>query len=223
MKQNIPTSATHTAVASLVALAAGVGIAFVAVQALGSSGWFAMLIATPSVLVLLLYMLRGAAESAFEHGALSAAIDAATRLPSPAVARQLLQREFAAAERGRPLTVVVFSLDNLPRLAARHPDAAAKVMLGVGAIFKRRTRGMNMSARLDEAHMFVSVLGGVDEIGAQKFVSKVRADLSTLNIAGQPLAVRSGICSYDPHMHQVDELIERARAALAGPELELSA
>src|SRR5687767_8591793 len=138
MKPSTTPSATHTAVSSLIALAAGVGIAYVVTQALGTAGWLTVLIATPVVLVLLLNMLRSAAEAAYEQGAVSAAVDAGTRLPSPAVARQLLQREFAAAERGRLLTIVLFSLDNLPRLATRHQDDATKVLLGVGAILKRR-------------------------------------------------------------------------------------
>lgn len=216
MKHNqIPTSAAHTASSTLIALIAGLGINYIVGQVIGISGLFVVALATPCVLLLLLTMLRGAASAAYDQGAISAAVDVGTRLPSPTLARQLLQREFAAAERGRPLTVVVFSLDNLPRLAARQPEETAKLLLGVGAIFKRRTRGMNLSARLDQPHMFVSVLGGVNEEGAAKFVGKVKKDLATLAVGAHSVNVSTGMCAYDPVMHSVDDLLEQAISLLS--------
>ena len=220
MNETHPHTALFTALSSVIALAAGVGAWFVLSQGVATSPWLLIPIATLIVAIMQLYMLRASFTAGREAGIEAAQADGATRLPSPTVARQLLLREFAAAERGRKLSIVVFSFDNLARLIATKPADANRVLLGIGAIMKRRTRGMNLSARLEDGHTFVSVLGGVDEFGAEKFVAKVAKDLASLKSSGQPVTVRAGIAAYEPEMHSVDDLLAKAHASLVAPDAD---
>ena len=220
MKQNSGQTALFTALSSLISLAAGFGIWSLLSNLAAASPWLIIPVATLTTATVLLYMLHASAQAGHIAGIAAAETDSATKLPSSTVARHLLRREFAAAERGRKLSIVLFSFDNLPRMMAIKPLEADRVLLGVGAILKRRTRGMNLSARLDDGHTFISVLGGVDEEGAEKFVSKVTKDLVTLKAAGQPVLLRAGVASYDPEMHTVDDLVAKAHASLIEPGTE---
>jgi GGDEF domain-containing protein len=216
MNQDNRFSALFTALSSLLSLFAGVGIWFVIEPTVSASvpAWVIIPVAALVVAIVLMFMLRVSAHHAHDAGVASAQLDVATRLPSQAIARQLLMREFAAAERGRDLSVTLFCFDNLPRLMISRPHEASRVLLSVGTILKRRTRGMNLSARLNDGHTFISVLGGVDEFGAQTFVGKVIKDLSALLVAGQPVNVRTAVCGYDAIMQSVDDLLAKAHASL---------
>lgn len=215
MKTNHSPPALFTALSSLVALAAGIGIWYVYSEATAQRSLIIIPVAAGVVAAVQLMMLSSATQSGHQSGTATAQMDVYTRLPSHAVAYQLLQREFAAAERGRALTVVLFSLDNLPRLAAtRGAGEANKILLAVGAIMKRRTRGMNITTRLEGGYTFMSILGSVDEMGAAVFAEKVSRDLTGLRLNGRPLDVRVGIYGYYPEMQSPDDLIARAHGTL---------
>jgi PleD family two-component response regulator len=209
--------APYTALSSLISLFAGVGIWFIVDPALWFEGWLVIPVATLVVAIISLHMLRSSGHSAFEAGLAAAQTDKATRLPSHTIARQLLQREFAAAERGRDFSIALFTLDDLPRLAASRPHEAGRVLLSMGTILKRRTRGMNLSARWHDGYTFISVLGGVDEFGAQKFADKVTKDLTGLLVGGQPVTVRVAVAGYEHEMLSTDDLLAKARGALVEP------
>lgn len=215
MKTNHSPPALFTALSSLVALAAGIGIWYVVSEATAKRSLVVIPVAAGIVAAILLVMLNSAMHAGHRNGSATAQMDVYTRLPSHPVAYQLLQREFAAAERGRALTIVLFSLDNLPRLAAtRGAGEANKVLLSVGAIMKRRTRGMNITTRLEGGYTFMSILGSVDESGAAVFAEKVSRDLTSVRLNGKPLEVRVGIYGYYPEMQSADDLIARAHGTL---------
>lgn len=152
----------------------------------------------------------------FAEGVASAQLDPVTRLPATPVAQQILAMEFAAAERGRPLTVVLFDIDNFRRIAPLGRGAVGnKVLLAVGAILRRRTRGMNVSARFDNAGLFIAVLGGVSARGAETFVQRVRKDLNTVETGYQPLVVSTSVCEYRPNMQTLDDMMANAYGTLA--------
>jgi diguanylate cyclase (GGDEF)-like protein len=201
----------------MIACAAGVGVWYVLSELAATGSLYIIPIATTVITMLLLLMLRQSLELGHQSGAASAESDVFTRLPSHGVAYQFLMREFAAAERGRlPLTVVLFSLDNLPRVAATKGTAEVnRLLLSVGAIFKRSTRGMNMTARLDGGYTFMSVLGGVDERGAAKFADKVTRDLASLRVVGRPLEIRVGISGYEADIAGAEELMARAHDGMS--------
>jgi diguanylate cyclase (GGDEF)-like protein len=217
MNQNHRGSVLFTALCTVIACAAGVGVWYVLSVMVASRSLYIIPLAAIVISMLLLFMLRESMEAGVQTGYASAESDVFTRLPSHAVAYQFLLREFAAAERGRlPLTVVLFSLDNLPRVAATKGGAEVnRLLLSVGAIFKRTTRGMNMTARLDDGYTFMAVLGGVDEAGAAKFADKITRDLSSLRVADRPLEIRVGLHGYEADMAGAEELMAKAHDALA--------
>ena len=74
--------------------------------------------------------------------------DILTHLPNRRHATAFLQNEFAAAERGRLLSVVLFDLDGFKEFNYRHGHQAGDDALGAFAdILTRLTRRMNLSAR----------------------------------------------------------------------------
>jgi diguanylate cyclase (GGDEF)-like protein len=155
-------------------------------------------------------------EQGYKAGVASAQIDPATRLMSAAMARKLLAIEFAAAERGRPLTIVLFNVDNFARLAALDGGAARdRLLLMIGAVLRKRTRGMHVSAPLGEGGTFISILGGSETRGAATFVARVRKDMSMIGIGSTPLVVSVSVVPYRPEMHTVEELLSEAHGSLA--------
>lgn len=145
----------------------------------------------------------------------AALVDAATRLPTEAVVMQIFAMEFAAAERGRPLTIVMSSIDNFGRLAPLNGgEIGQRIMLGAGAILRRRTRGMHVSSRQGDNGVFLSVLGGSRPEGAATFASRVRKDLLSLPSGPQALSVTSVICGYRPGMHSIAEMLSMADESL---------
>lgn len=177
-------------------------------------------IAVPAVWLtftaLLLLSSRLAVQRGYEAGVAGAQTDAVTRLPSSAVARRLLAVEFGAAERGRPLTIVCFSIDDYAQLAATHePIELKRLLVGTGTMLRRRTRDMNMSCRYGDDGTFLSVLGGIPATGGLNFAGKVCKDFGALRIAGKPVTVSTSVCTYDSSMKSVDELLAKGLRALA--------
>ena len=200
---------------SLIAFAAGVGVWFVLTETTQFESFVVIPVATLLITAMLMLMLKESIQAGHTSGAAAAEMDVFTRLPSHAMAHQFLLREFAAAERGRSLSVALFSIDNLPKLAAtKGAGEANKALLAIGAIFKRHARGMNMSTRLDGSYTFMSVLDSVDERGAAVFVEKVLKDMSTIRVGGMNLDVRVGISGYDGVASSAGELVARAHDTL---------
>lgn len=182
---------------------------------------FSPLLAIPATAILmtagLIALDRYAEHRGYRAGVANAQTDVATRLPATATALQILALEFAAAERGhRPLTVALFSMDNFRRLAVMEGGTAReRLLVASGAIFRRRTRGMNISARLDDTGLFIAVLGGVELSGARTFVNRVRKDLGTLSVGTTAVTVSASVCAYEPGMQSADDLLGKAQDALA--------
>lgn len=216
MENGHPTTPYFTAMSSIIAFAAGVGVWFVLAETTALESFVIIPITTLLITAMLMLMLRESMQVGHQTGTTAAETDVFTRLPSHAVAHQHLLREFAASERnGRPLTVVLFTLDNLPRLAAaKGAGEVNKILLAVGAVMKRHTRSMHMSARLDHAYTVLSVLGSVDERGAAVFVEKVCKDLNTIRVGGQRLEVKVGMAGHTDLVHSASDLLARAHDSL---------
>ncbi len=141
--------------------------------------------------------------------------DLLTRLPNRRHARLFLENEFAAAERGRQLSLVIFDLDHFKRFndSYGHPigDLALETF---GGILARTTRRMDLSARFG-GEEFVSILTSTDTEGALIFADRIRAVMAETKIpGGGPLTVSGGIATYHPSMRSPDELIAAADHAL---------
>ncbi|HUP89170.1 MAG TPA: diguanylate cyclase [Longimicrobiales bacterium] len=140
--------------------------------------------------------------------------DTATGLPNRNHAELHLEIEFSAAQRGRPLAVVLLDLDNFKGFNARHGAIAGdEIMRILGEVLKRTTRRMNLTARFGDDE-FICVLGGCDDDGAMVFVNRFLDGLRA--VSGQrPLpTISGGVASYGPSMQTHHALMEAAESAL---------
>jgi diguanylate cyclase (GGDEF)-like protein len=139
--------------------------------------------------------------------------DDLTEIPNRRLADLFLAKEFAAAQRGRPLAVVLFDLDGFKEYNDRYGhaagDAALRAFVGV---LRPRTRRMDLVARYggDE---FIAVLSGGSLDGGITFADEVRRSLRE-RLAGHPFTVSAGVAAHEESMADVDALIAAADRAL---------
>ena len=92
--------------------------------------------------------------------------DSLTGLPNHRHAAVFLDAVFSAADRGQPVSVVLFSLDQFERIDERFgQQTGEQVLRRFGAILTEMTRRMDLSARWS-GHEFVSVLSRCKAGGA---------------------------------------------------------
>ncbi len=140
--------------------------------------------------------------------------DILTHLPNRRHARVFLENEFAAAERGRLLSVVLFDLDNFKLYNDRFGHAAGdEALVAFSEILAHTTRKMNLSARFG-GEEFLSVLAGSDVEGALVFAERVRASLRAKKLPHGSLTVSAGVAAHHPGMRSPDELLAAADHAL---------
>ena len=140
--------------------------------------------------------------------------DILTHLPNRRHARVFPENEFAAGERGRLLSVVLFDLDGFKEFNDRHGHQAGDDALGAFAdILTRTTRRMNLSARFG-GEEFLSVLAGSDAEGAMVFADRVRMALVARDLGEMGLTVSAGVATHHPTMRSPDELLAAADYAL---------
>ena len=135
--------------------------------------------------------------------------DPLTALPNRRHLEMFLEREFAAAERGRNLTVVLFDLDDFKSYNdTRGHQAGDTVLARFGEILHSETRAMNLVARYggDE---FISILSDTDEEGGTLHVERVMHAVD-----GDPgmcgVGVTAGMATYRPGMVSPEELVRAA-------------
>lgn len=137
--------------------------------------------------------------------------DPLTELPNRRHLEIVLEKEFAAARRGRPLAVVLFDLNNFKAYNDTYGHQAGDAVLrAFGRILSAEIRAMNLTARYggDE---FIAVLSDSTHLGALSLVRRidglVRQD-PVLERAG--ITASAGIATYAPGMASPDELIQAA-------------
>jgi diguanylate cyclase (GGDEF)-like protein len=140
--------------------------------------------------------------------------DELTALPNRRYVRLTLEREFAAARRGRPLVVVLFDLDRFKQYNDRNGHAAGDSALRATAqALGSQTRSMNISGRWG-GEEFLAVLSSAEIAGALVFVERVKNRLRELQLRGGPLTVSCGLATFQPGMRTPEDLIAAADAAL---------
>ena len=140
--------------------------------------------------------------------------DLLTRLPNRRHARVFLENEFAAAERGRLLSVVLFDLDGFKKYNDEYGHQAGdEALKAVGSVLQDNTRQMNLSARFG-GEEFLAVLAGSDEEGALAFAERIRTEIKDYPLSRGTLTVSAGVASYHPSMRSPDELLAAADHAL---------
>ena len=139
--------------------------------------------------------------------------DPLTELPNRRHMQIFLEKEFAAAERGRALTVILYDLDDFKIFndTAGH-QAGDDALRAFGQILRTQTRAMNLAARYggDE---FISILSDTDYAGgaihAGRVMKAVREDPALKRIG-----VSAGIAAYMEGIGTPEDLIRRADEAL---------
>lgn len=140
--------------------------------------------------------------------------DLLTRLPNRRQVRLFLKNEFAAAERGRSLSVVVFDLDHFKDYNDQHGHPSGDEALKVFAdILAGTTRRADLSARFG-GEEFLSVLTGSDADGAVIFADRIRTTLGARRLDKGHLTVSAGAATYHSGMRSPDELLAAADHAL---------
>lgn len=141
--------------------------------------------------------------------------DPLTGLPNRRLIDFVLEKEFCAAQRGRPLTVVLFDLDGFKAYNEGYGHRAGDGALQqVAALLDKNTRRMNVTSR-HGGDEFLSVLSGEKAVGAQVFAERTRIGIGDLELSeGIKFTVSAGIAAYDPSMRDPGDLIDAADRAL---------
>jgi len=141
--------------------------------------------------------------------------DALTGIPNRRVLDEFMVRYFAAAERGRALTVVMFDVDGFKRYNDRFGHASGDDALRVvSRILEQNTRGMDLTGRYG-GEEFVTLLPGSLADEAEVFAERVRAEIEQCqDFHGKGLTLSAGIAEYVPTMGTAAELLEAADVAL---------
>lgn len=143
-------------------------------------------------------------------------MDPLTGLATEAVGEEALAREFAAAQRGRPLTIVVLRIEGLPRYRARHGRTVADQLLRVlGRTLAHHRRGMHLTAHHGAREgTFLSILSASDREGAAVYAARLRRDLMRLEGLPEHDGVSIGVASFDLSMASPKQLVRRAESAM---------
>lgn len=164
--------------------------------------------------------------SRLERAAIADAVDRARRsegregeneLASGAVAERFLANEFAAAQRGRSLTLVLFGLDDVADFSeAQGISIAGRAIRAFAELLRSQTRRMDLSARYGARHdTFLSILSEADAAVAERFVARVRAAVAEQARALPMPALSVGIVEMAHGIDSPEEFLELAERALA--------
>lgn len=135
--------------------------------------------------------------------------DPLTELPNRRHMQMFLEKEFAAAERGRALTVILYDLDNFKLYNdAEGHQAGDAVLRRFAEILAHQTRAMNLAARYggDE---FITILSDTDMEGGAIHAGRVMKAVREDEIMAR-VGASAGMASYEPEMKTPDELLRKA-------------
>ena len=138
--------------------------------------------------------------------------DPLVQLPNRRQLDFFLEKEFAAAQRGRPLCFVLFDLDRFKDYNDAHGHQAGdQALIHFADVLRMETRAMNLAARYG-GEEFAAVLSETSKAAALGYAQRVRRRLST-EVAGV-LTVSAGVAVYDESMALASELVAAADRAL---------
>jgi diguanylate cyclase (GGDEF)-like protein/PAS domain S-box-containing protein len=125
-----------------------------------------------------------------------------------------LDLQFATAERGHPLAVVLFDIDRLNAYNLRNGRSAGDgVLRGFASLLRQQTRRMDLAARYGPDE-FLVVLGGATEEGAVVFAARVQEQLRAAEQTVALPTVSVGIACYRPDVGTPEDLIRAAEETL---------
>ncbi len=140
--------------------------------------------------------------------------DGLTGLPNRRLLDFMLGKEFAAAQRGRPLSVVLLTVDGFGAYNQMYGRRAGDdAMREIGAMLDRQMRMMNIGGRYAGAS-FLSILSGEKVDGAWVFAERTREAIAGLELpTGSQQTVSIGVASFELRMRTPGELIDAAMRA----------
>lgn len=137
--------------------------------------------------------------------------DPLTELPNRRHLDMFLEKEFAAAQRGRRLSVLLFDLDHFKQYNDRSGHQAGdNVLRAFAHVLHSQTRAMNLAARYggDE---FITIMADTDQRGAQAHAERIiRAIAKDPLLSATGISASVGIASFRPDMASFDDLISAA-------------
>lgn len=140
--------------------------------------------------------------------------DELTELPNRRYIRLIMEREFAAARRGRPFTIVFFDLDRFKQYNDRYGHHAGDDALRTfAAVLNGQTRASDLSGRWG-GEEFVSVLVQCEAPGALIFIERVKRAFREAELAHGTLTATAGVAAYHVSMESPDDLLAAADAVL---------
>lgn len=139
--------------------------------------------------------------------------DDLTQIPNRRLADLFLDKELAAAERGRSLAVVLFDLDGFKEYNDRYGHAIGDdALCEFVAVLRGRTRRMDLSARYG-GEEFITILSGGSLESARHFAESIRRGLEAVTSV-PPFTVSAGVAEYHHGMESVRDLVATADEAL---------
>ena len=143
-------------------------------------------------------------------------------LPMPEYAQHFLAMEYAAALRGRELTLVVFGFDHFEEFTNKNGNAAADAAVQeFGAILARMTRRMNLSARYGwRGDTFLSVLSDADSAGAEVFIRRILSTVAESTLITPMPSISAGVAEFESSMRGPEVFVQLAEQALGQARAE---
>lgn len=139
--------------------------------------------------------------------------DDLTDMPNRRLADLFLEKEFAAAQRGRSLAVVLFDLDRFKDYNDKHGHAAGdQALREFVEVLRSRTRRMDLSARYG-GEEFITVLSGAGLDSAARFAEAIRQELNGISGVAE-FTVSAGVAEYEDAMDSMADLVAAADRAL---------
>ena len=143
-----------------------------------------------------------------------ALLDRLTELPNRRHAEMTLEREFAAAERGGELSIVVFDLDGFKQVNDLHGHAAGDLTLKAFAdVLRANTRKKDLSARFG-GEEFVAILRDTPAQHAVFFAQRVLTRMREHTLPWGRQTVSAGVAGYQKGMGSHELLLSAADRAL---------
>lgn len=140
--------------------------------------------------------------------------DPLTGLANRRHARIFLEANFAAAERGASLAVVIFDIDHFKEFNDTYGHAAGdEVLKTVADLLGGGTRDMDLSARWG-GEEFLTVLSSGDAEGATIFAERFRTTLEEQPTQWGRVTISAGIATHVPGMESPELLVAAADRAL---------
>ncbi|MDP1892014.1 MAG: diguanylate cyclase [Gemmatimonadaceae bacterium] len=143
-----------------------------------------------------------------------ALVDSLTGLPNRRHLEIALAGEFASAERGHAMALVMFDLDHFKVVNDRHGHSAGdRTLQAFAKILKSNTRAENLSARFG-GEEFVTVLRDTTREEAEIFAARVLDETRAWPLPWGSQTVSAGVADYQAGMGSYELLLGAADLAL---------